>query len=548
MGHQSAEFATASKLDYEAIVVGAGFSGLAMLIRLRELGISTRVIEAGTGVGGTWYWNRYPGARTDCESYYYCYQFSKELLQDWNWTERYPSQPEMNRYLNHVADRFELRRDIEFKTRVVSARYDADANTWTLETDTGKTLVTRYFISAMGFISQPNIPPFKGLDSFAGETYFTGRWPHEGVDFKGKRVAVIGTGASAVQAIPFIAQDAAHLTVFQRTPNYVMPAQNHPLDEEYRARVKRDYDEIWKKARQHSFGMPLDVQNRNTVDATPEEQRAVLEEGWRRGGFRYVFETFDDMMMDPKANEVASEFIRSKIREIVKDPVKADMLTPKDYPFGGKRPPAGHGYYETFNRDNIALVDVRKTPIVEITPTGLKTSDAEFEFDILVLATGFDAVTGALMSVDIRGRDGIALKDKWQDGARTYLGLGSNGFPNLFIIIGPQSPFANMPPSIEQNVGFIVNAIKHLRENSIGAMEPTSAAENHWTQHTIDVAAMTIMPQGVDANSWFMGANIPGKARIVNVYFGGANNYFDRCDEVVKRGFEGYTFSPSPAA
>ena len=539
---------SAAKLDYEAIVVGAGFSGMAMLRKLREMGLSVRVLEAANGVGGTWHWNRYPGARTDCESWYYCYSFSKELLDEWNWSERYPSQPEMNRYLNHVADRFDLRRDIQLETRVLSAVYDEKANTWTLKTNTGETLVTRYFISAMGFISQPNIPNFKGRDSFKGETYFTGLWPHEGVDFKGKRVGVIGTGASAIQAIPFIAQDASHLTVFQRTPNYVMPARNHPLGEEQREYIKKNYDDVWKKVRQHSFGMPLEVQNRNTFDVSPEEQRAILEKGWQSGGFRYVFETFDDMMMDPKANEVASEFIREQIRQIVKDPVTAEMLTPKGYPFGGKRPPAGHGYYETFNRDNVTLVDVQANPITEITPTGLKTTAAEYEFDILVLATGFDAVTGALANVDIRGRGGIALKDKWQDGAKTYLGLGSAGFPNLFIIIGPQSPFANMPPSIEHNVGFITNAIQHLRQNNIAAMEPSTAAEEDWTQHTIDVANMTVMPLGVKVNSWFMGSNIPGKAQIINVYFGGANSYYDRCDLVVKNGFEGYNFHRSPAA
>ena len=542
------EAARAIGTDFDAIVIGAGFAGLYALHRLRKSGYAVRILEAGSGVGGTWYWNRYPGARVDIESHEYSYSFDDELQQEWVWSERYPAQPELMRYLNHVADRFGLRPDIQFNTRVTAARYDEDRACWLIETAAGERFSARFCVMATGLLAAPNKPEFPGLDSFKGRQFHTAQWPRETVDFTGRRVGVIGTGSSAVQSIPLIAEQAAHLTVFQRTPNYVMPARNHPLGEEQREYIKKNYDDVWKKVRQNSFGMPLEVQNRNTFDVSPEEQRAILEKGWQSGGFRYVFETFDDMMMDPKANEVASEFIREQIRQIVKDPVTAEMLTPKGYPFGGKRPPAGHGYYETFNRGNVTLVDVQANPITEITPTGLKTTAAEYEFDILVLATGFDAVTGALANVDIRGRGGIALKDKWQDGAKTYLGLGSAGFPNLFIIIGPQSPFANMPPSIEHNVGFITNAIQHLRQNNIAAMEPSTAAEEDWTQHTIDVANMTVMPLGVKVNSWFMGSNIPGKAQIINVYFGGANNYYDRCDLVVKNGFEGYNFHRSPAA
>ncbi|MCF7551496.1 NAD(P)/FAD-dependent oxidoreductase [Pseudonocardia sp. WMMC193] len=523
---------------YDVLIVGAGFSGLAMLNRVRESGLSARVIEAGANVGGTWFWNRYPGARTDSECYYYCLSFNKELVAEWTWSERYPGQPEMQRYLEFVADRADLRKDITFSTRVTAMEYRDEG--WDVSLDSGEQLRSRYVVTGLGFLTDPHVPDFPGLDTFSGDLHLTCRWPAEGVDLRGKRVGVIGTGATGVQAIPVIAQEAAEVVVFQRTPNYVVPAQNRPMDPDEIADLKARHYEILAKARAHSFAMPFDAGHGAAMAVDEDERRRIFSDGWARGGFRFLFETFDDLILDPAANEAAAEFIRSKIREIVHDPATAELLSPRGYPYSGKRPPAGHDYYEAYNRDNVRLVDVsaKGAPIQEITPTGLRTADASYELDVLVLATGFDAVTGALTAIDIRGRDGITLKEKWQDGPLTFLGTTTAGFPNLFMITGPLSPFANLPVCIEKNVEWIGAALDHAAGRVV---EATEEAEQDWARQTREAVEPTLLTEGEGVHTWFLGANIPGKARGVNVWFGGANNYFRICDDNAEQGFPGLT-------
>ena len=527
--------------EIDAVVIGAGFSGLRALWELREIGLTTTVIEAAPDVGGTWYWNRYPGARTDSESWVYAFSFSRELQDEWDWQERYPTQPEALAYLRHVADRFDMRRDIRFETRVQSAVYDEARRRWTVTTDQGDRIVCRYLVAATGVLSLPYTPPFPGLEDFTGESYVTGRWPDEPVDFTGKRVAVIGTGATAVQLIPVAAQTAASVTVFQRTPNYVLPARNHTLGEAERQAIRRDYDAIWEQARRHYFGVAMGTAERKLLDATPDEQRRTLEYGWEVGGFRYIFETFADLLTDEQANEVAAEFIREKIRSIVHDPETAELLCPKDYPFVGKRPPLGHFYYETFNRDNVHLVDVSDDPITEITEHGLRTAAAEYEADLIVFATGFDAVTGALRTLDIRGRNGTALRDRWAEGPRTHLGIGVDGFPNLFLVCGPQTPFANLPVVIDGIVEWIGAAIRHLESEAMTAIEATPEAVDAWVKHVDDIVNATVLPRG--RRSWFLGDNIPGKPHVVLFYFGGAGAYRQECRAALDRGFDGFALS-----
>ena len=524
--------------DYDAIVIGAGFGGLRMLHELRELGLSVKVFEAASDVGGTWYWNRYPGARTDSESWVYAYSFSKELQDDWNWSERFPPQAEALAYLRHVADRFDMRKDIQFHTLVTSAVYDESANVWTVTTDPAQTLTCRYLITAVGVLSTPYTPPFPGIEKFKGESYVTGRWPKEKVDFTGKRVVVIGTGATAVQAIPIIAQTAAQLTVLQRTPNYVLPARNYTMTEDERQSIRASYDEIWRQAKTHFFGFAMSPAGRTVADVTPEEHQRILEGGWETGGFRFIFETFDDIFTDEKSNAVAAEFIRNKIRAIVKDPATAELLCPKDYPLAGKRPPLGHFYYETFNRPNVSLVDVSRNPITEITAKGVRTGSDEHEADMIIFATGFDAVTGTMNAMDIRGKGGATIKEKWEAGPRTHLGIAVDGFPNLFMICGPQSPFANIPVVIDGIVDWIGQAIRHLRTKDLAAMEPTPDAVEQWRRRMDDLVNATVLPKG--KRSWFLGANIPGKPHVVLFYFGGAGTYRQECQAVADRGFEGF--------
>lgn len=531
--------------DFDAVIAGAGFAGLGMLHALRLQGLSVKVYDRGRDIGGTWYWNRYPGARTDSESYYYCFTFSDELLQDWGWSERYPGQPEVERYLNHVADRFDLRRSIQFNTSIDAARYDEDGNTWLLTTDQGEQVRARYFISAMGIISEPNYPDIEGLDSFEGVCHHTARWPEEGLELAGKRVGIIGSGATSIQLLPEVAEVAKQVTLFQRTPNHVAPARNKPISKEEEREIKANYNEIIDKTRNQAFAMPFfsSPSNRCAMDVSPEERQRIYEDLWQQGGFRFFFESFDDLLVDHKANETAAAFMRSKIGDVVKDPATVAALTPKNYPLFAKRPPLEHGYYQTFNRDNVRLVAITETPIKEITATGVLTSDAEYEFDVLVLATGFDAVTGAIERVDLRGRSGEKMQEKWRDGPETLFGISSNGFPNFFMITGPQSPFANIPTLIEENIDWIAQCIEYMRARGLATAESSKRAERHWIEHTEEVLNLSVARHGAYIHSWFMGTNVPGKRTGVLVYFGGADNYIAQCRQERASGFPGMLFS-----
>ena len=530
--------------ELDAVIVGAGFSGLYMLYRMREvLGLNARVFETGDGVGGTWYWNRYPGARCDSESFYYSFTFSPELDQEWEWTSKYPEQPEILRYLNYVADRFELKRDIQLSTRVIEASFDEENDCWRVFTDDGKSITARYLISAVGCLSAANVPDIKGIDDFEGEWYHTGSWPHEGVDFSGKRVGLIGTGSTGIQATPRIAAEADHLTVFQRTANFSIPARNAPLSAEDWADIRKNYPEIRRVLKSSMAGFPYTLTERSAKDVDDEERTAIYEELWDHGGFKFLWGSFFDIMLDLDANATAADFIRGKIRRTVKDPKVADMLVPTDHPYGSKRPPIDTDYFETYNRDNVKLVDIRKAPIVEITKNGLRTEDSEYELDIIVFATGFDAMTGSLLRMNIRGKGGRTLEDKWAAGPRTYLGLQVEGFPNLFTITGPGSPsvLVNMPIAIEQHVEWISDCIEHMRENGMRRIEANLDAEDAWVDHVNEVASMTLFPR---ANSWYMGSNIPGKTRVFMPYPGGLVLYGERCQDAVSKGYEGFTLQP----
>jgi cyclohexanone monooxygenase len=538
--HQSRN-AGAAPVSLDAVIVGAGFAGLYMLQRLRGLGLSARVYEAGDGVGGTWYWNRYPGARCDVESMDYSYSFSEELQQEWSWTERYASQPEILRYINHVADRFDLRRDIQLATRVTAATFDEATNRWAIETDRGHRASARFCIMATGCLSEAQVPGFKGLETFAGRWYHTGHWPHEGVDFTGQRVGVIGTGSSAIQSIPIIARQAAHLFVFQRTPNFSIPAHNTPLDRETERRVKANYAEYRRRARESRVGFVVESHEQSALAVSREEREREYEARWKRGGLGFNA-TFTDLLTSQDANDTASEFLHGKIRSTVRDPEVAEKLLPRGYPVGTKRLCIDTDYYATFNRDNVSLVDVRTAPIEAITPSGLRTRDREYTLDSLVFATGFDAMTGALLGIDIRGRAGQTLRERWAAGPRTYLGLAIAGFPNLFIITGPGSPsvLSNMIVSIEQHVDWIADCIAYLRAHGRGRIEATADAEDRWVAHVNEVSETTLYPL---ANSWYVGANVPGKPRIFMPYVGGVGAYRQRCDAVAAQGYEGFTLT-----
>jgi cation diffusion facilitator CzcD-associated flavoprotein CzcO len=525
----------------DAVIVGAGFAGLYALHKLRGLGFTAQVFEAGDGVGGTWYWNRYPGARCDVESMDYSYSFSDELQQEWRWTERYAAQPEILQYANHVADRFDLRRDIQCSTRVTSARWDEARGRWTIETDRGDQVSAQFCIMATGCLSDPQLPDIEGRDSFRGRYYHTGRWPHEGVDFTGQRVGVIGTGSSAIQSIPIIAGQAAHLYVFQRTPNYSMPANNAPLDPEYEREVKANYGDFRRQARESRVGFVTERSGDSALAVPPEERQLEYERRWRRGGLGFSA-TYADLLLDKRANDTAAEFFRAKIREIVKDPDVAASLTPTDYPLGTKRLCVDTDYYATFNRENVTLVDLRKTPIAAITPAGVRTTGQEYAVDSVVFATGFDAMTGALLNIDIRGRSGQRLQDKWAAGPRTYLGLAVAGFPNLFMITGPGSPsvLSNMIVSIEQHVDWIADCLTYLRARGLATIDATVPAEDAWVAHVNEVGHQTLYPR---ANSWYMGANVPGKPRVFLPYIGGVGTYRQICNDVAAKGYEGFTLT-----
>ena len=527
---------------YDAVVVGAGFAGMYMLHKLRGLGLSVRVYEQGDGVGGTWYWNRYPGARCDVESMQYSYSFSNELQQEWDWSERYAPQPEILKYANHVADRFDLRRDIQFTTRVEQAVFDESTNRWSVTTSVNgetKTVTANYVILATGCLSNARMPDIKGLKDFKGEIYHTGHWPHHPVDFTGKRVAVIGTGSSAIQSVPLIATQASHLTVFQRTANFSIPARNGPLTPDERDAFRSNYPEIRRSAREDMRnGIYQELPDRGALDDGDNERRARYETRWARGGLTFTA-TYNNLALDPAANDTAADFVRDKIAEIVSDPHTARLLQPKDHPIGSKRICVDTDYYATFNRPNVTLVDIKSSGIDEILPSAVRAGGKDHEVDALVLATGFDAMTGSVAKIDIHGRDGKTLNEKWAEGPRTYLGLMSAGFPNLFIITGPGSPsvLSNMMVSIEQHVDWIADCVGYLRARGFATMEADKDAEDKWVAHVNEVAHGTLYPQ---ANSWYMGANIPGKPRIFMPYIGGVGAYRQICNDVAAKGYQGF--------
>ncbi len=527
---------------YDVVVIGAGFSGMYMLHRLRGLGFSARVFEQGSGVGGTWYWNRYPGARCDVESMQYSYSFSDELQQEWRWSERYAPQPEILTYANHVGVRFDLRRDIQFNTRVESCAFDEDTNVWSVTTSDGKTVAARFVVLATGCLSNARKPDIKGLDSFSGPVYHTGNWPHEQVDFTGLRVGIIGTGSSAIQSIPVIAEQAKHLIVFQRTPNYSIPAQNAPLTDEERRSFQDNYAEIRRFAREDARnGIYTDLPDRGALDDGPNERRDRYEARWQRGGLTFML-VYNNLAIDKAANDSAADFVREKIGEIVNDPATAKLLQPTTYPIGTKRICIDTDYFETFNRPNVSLVDIKTNPIEEILPQAVRVAGKDHEIDALVLATGFDAMTGSVAKIDIRGRGDLTLNRKWAEGPKTYLGLMSVGFPNLFVITGPGSPsvLSNMIVSIEQHVDWIADCLAWMRGRGLEAMEAKQDAEDNWVAHVNEVAHNTLYPQ---ANSWYMGANIPGKPRIFMPYIGGVGAYRQICNEVAAKGYEGFAMT-----
>ncbi|MGI9409521.1 MAG: flavin-containing monooxygenase [Hyphomicrobiaceae bacterium] len=547
-GASSSMGSGASEAQCDAVIVGAGFAGMYLLHRLRQLGLATRVLEAASGVGGTWYWNRYPGARCDVESMQYSFSFSPELQQEWQWSEVFSAQPEILEYANHVADRFDLRRDIEFNTTVVAARFDETARRWLIETDRGGTIASRFCIMATGCLSSARVPDFEGLSEYAGQTYHTGYWPHEPVSFTGKRVAVIGTGSSAIQAIPVIAEQADHLTVFQRTPNYSIPSRNGPMPADYEQSWKEDYVALREKARRSRNGILSNPNDQSALEVDDTEREAVYEARWEVGGTSFMA-AFNNLISSAEANETCAEFVRDKIRATVKDPEAAELLAAKDYPIGTKRICVDTRYFETYNRPNVALIDIRDSPIERLTQEGLHHAGIDYSFDAIVFATGFDAMTGTLDKIDIRGRKDIRLRDEWTAGPRTYLGMMSAGFPNLFMITGPQSPsvLSNMMVSIEQHVGWMTDCIAHMRAASQATIEPTSAAQDGWVEHNDEVAHKTLYPR---AASWYMGANIPGKPRVFLPYIGGVGAYREKCAEVAENNYEGFEFEAlkQPAA
>ncbi|GAA4831631.1 NAD(P)/FAD-dependent oxidoreductase [Saccharopolyspora rosea] len=522
----------------DVAVVGAGFAGLYLLHRLRGLGLSARCFETAPDVGGTWYWNRYPGARCDVRSVDYSYSFDEGLQQDWDWSERYSAQPEVLSYLRHVAERFDLRRSITFRTRIVAAHYDEESATWTLHGEDGERARARFCVMATGCLSVPKRPEIPGLGSFVGAVYHSARWPEMGVDLAGRRVGVFGTGASGVQMIPLLAEQASRLTVFQRTPAFSLPARNHRLEPEELAAVKRDYAERRRVARTTPSGMDLDSNPASALEVGPARRRAEFARRWEIGGFS-LLGAYADLLSDERANGAVAEFVRERIRETVKDPDVAERLCPTQYPFGTKRPCVDTGYYDTFNRDNVRLVDLRETPVEAVTTTGVRTTAEHHDLDCLVLATGFDAMTGALGRIDVRGRGGEPLAARWAAGPRTYLGLATAGFPNLFLITGPGSPsvLTNMVASIEQHVEWTTDCIAHVLARGGRSVEATERAQDEWVAHADAVAARTLYPR---ADSWYTGANVPGKPRRFLPYAGGLADYAQTCAAVAADGYRGF--------
>ncbi|MGQ0625829.1 MAG: flavin-containing monooxygenase [Sporichthyaceae bacterium] len=532
----------------DAVVVGAGFAGLRSIHELRSLGMSMQVFEAGSDVGGTWYWNTYPGARPDTESWGYCFFFDRELGQDWQWAERFPSQPEVLAYMRHVADRFDMRREIAFNARVNGAFFDEATNLWTVRTDAGHEITCRWLITGLGWLGVAYKPSIPGLDSFQGEWYQTSLWPKTSPDLAGKRVAVVGTGATGVQVIQTIAPIVSHLTVFQRTPNFIMPGRNHPLTDQQRAELTRDYDAIVAQTFSHVFAFPMDPANQLGSELTEDADLIrVFEKGWEDGGFRYIFTTVDDMLVDQRVNDIAAEFVRTKIRAIVKDRVTADLLCPTTHPIGGKRPPLGNFYYETYNRPNVSLVSVRENPITEVTANGVTLADGtSYEVDVIIFATGFDAMTGPLEAMNVHGPGDRTLRQEWAQGPNLHLGISQPGFPNLFAVLGPQGPFASHPPVIEKQVEFIGKVLSRAQADGAQRIEATVEAGAAWTAMCDLILNMTLVPQGLGDRPWFLGANVPGKKQTTLTYLGGMAGYVAELDKEIADGFGGYSFAGVP--
>jgi cyclohexanone monooxygenase len=536
--------------DADVVIIGGGFGGLYAHYLLRQLGLKLQGFEAAPGVGGTWYWNAYPGARCDVESLDYCYSFSPELLDEWRWSERYATQPQILRYANHVADRFDLRRDILFDTRIASCRFDEAANRWTLETDTGKCITARFVVAATGCLSAPILPDIDGIEQFAGTIVQTSAWPHDGVELAGKRVGIIGTGSSGIQTIPVIAETAAHLTVFQRTPNFSLPARNGPVPPEKEARVRADYPAYARSNKQtpaaYQVSLPRDLPDiwapgRSALEADDEERNAIWDTMWNAGGTGFTY-SYTDITTNPDSNQLVAEFMHRKIREIVKDPETAEKLCPKTYPFGTKRLCLDSDYFATFNRPNVSLVDIRETPIARITDDGVETGMQAFPLDVLIFATGFDAMTGPLLRMNIKGAGGISLNEEWADGPHNYLGLMVAGFPNLFSVTGPGSPsvLTNMIPSVEQHIDWIADCIEYTGAHGYERIEAELQAQEEWGEEVRRAASHSLF---LKADSWYMGANVPGKPRVILPYMGGFDNYAERCDEIARSGYPGFAFS-----
>lgn len=533
-------------VDVDVVVVGAGFSGLYLLYRLTKAGFSTRVFERGGDVGGTWYWNRYPGARCDVESLQYSYSFDEQLQQDWHWPEKFSAQPDILAYANYVADRFNLKKDIEFNIEVKASWFDENLKTWKITTNTGEEINAQYFIMATGCISTTQIPNIKGLSDYVGNTFHTGDWPHEEVDFSGQSIAVIGTGSSGIQSIPVLAKQAKKLTVFQRTPNYSIPSQNEPMTKKYERSWKDVYSERRKEMRYSAHGSLKDLNDVPALSVDEDQRQELYTKRWAIGGTGFLG-SFNDLLTNADANYTAAEYVRQQIKRVVKDKETAEILCPRSYPIGTKRICIDTGYFETYNRENVKLVDISKKPIQRLVTDGIIVDDQLYAFDSIIFATGFDAMTGSIFNVDIKGRDGLALKEKWNAGPKTYLGLMSASFPNLFMITGPGSPSvkSNMIMSIEQHVDLVIETLLSMRRKGLSVVEPELEAENKWVDHVQEVANKTLFPQ---ANSWYMGANIPGKPRLFMPYIGGVGAYREICEEIVANNYRGFKFEKSKQA
>ncbi|WP_255197634.1 flavin-containing monooxygenase [Halorarius litoreus] len=546
---QGRDAALAKDTDFDALVVGAGFSGIYMLKKLRDdLGLSVQGLEMADDVGGTWYHNKYPGARCDSDSWLYCYDWCDDVQEEWEWTERYPHQPEIQDYISFVAESHDLYKDIEFETKVTSATFDEDSGIWEIETEDGSSYTTQYFIPAVGNLSKPFIPDFDGLEDFEGTWYHTSSWPADGVDMEGKTVGLIGTGSTGIQTMPHLAEESEHLKVFQRTPNWAVPARNRPLEEEEWQELKANYDELWEAARNSDGGLDIEFTHPTADDLSREEAWESLEERWEEGG--PLLSVFEDTLINKDTNTLVCEFIAEKIRETIDDPELAEKLIPMDedgnpeHWYAAKRPPlAYNGYYERFNRDDVELVDVGDNPIARFNADSIVLEDGtEHQIDVLCMATGFDAVTGTLESLNITGRNGQNLEDKWEAGPRTYLGLGTHGFPNMFMITGPQSPsvLTNMVVPIQQHVEWITECLDYMLENGYQHIEAQEDAEEEWAAHNEEVASQTLYP---DSASWYRGDNIPGKDQTFLIYPGGINLYNDRIEAVAAENYEGFTLA-----